>query len=157
MATNSTKVATCLWFDDSAEAAATLYTSLIPDSEITSIARTQPDGPALMVTFTLAGTPFQALNGGPLFPQTEAASIVVSTKDQAETDFLWDALTANGGSESQCAWLKDRFGVSWQIVPEALPRLIDSSDHEASQRAMTAMLAMRKIDIAALEAAYRGE
>ncbi len=157
MTNNSTKVAICLWFDSEAEAAAHLYTSLIPNSEITHIMRPHPDGPAVMVTFTLGGVPFQALNGGPQFPQTEAASIVVSTKDQAETDYLWDALTANGGSESQCAWLKDRFGVSWQIVPEALPRLISSSDHEASQRAMQAMLTMRKIDIAALESAYRGE
>ena len=150
------KVSTCLWFDGDAEEAARFYTSLIPDSRITSIARLAPDGPALMVGFTLGGTPFQALNGGPQYQFSEAASISVSTRDQEETDRLWSALTADGGSESQCAWLKDRFGLSWQIVPEALPRLLSSPDRAAAGRAMQAMLGMRKIDIAALEAAFRG-
>jgi predicted 3-demethylubiquinone-9 3-methyltransferase (glyoxalase superfamily) len=151
------KVATCLWFDGNAEEAATLYTSLLPDSRITSVFRPQADGPALVVAFTLGGTPFQALNGGPQFRPSEAASIVVSTGDQAETDRLWAALTADGGEESRCAWLKDRFGVSWQIVPEALPRLLGAPDRAAAGRAMQAMLGMGKIDIAALEAAFRGD
>jgi predicted 3-demethylubiquinone-9 3-methyltransferase (glyoxalase superfamily) len=109
------------------------------------------------VTFTLGGAPFQALNGGPKYEFTEAASISVITRDQAETDRLWEALIADGGSESQCAWLKDRFGLSWQIVPEVLPRLLGAADRQAADRAMQAMLLMRKIDIAALERAFRGE
>jgi predicted 3-demethylubiquinone-9 3-methyltransferase (glyoxalase superfamily) len=151
------KVATCLWFDSTAEEAARFYASIIPDSEVTTVHRLAPDGPALMVHFRLAGTPFQALNGGPHYKLSEAASISVTTKDQAETDRLWDALIADGGMASRCAWLKDRFGLSWQIVPEALPRLIGSADRPAAARAMQAMLAMSKIDIAALEAAYRGD
>ena len=154
---NHAKVATCLWFDGNAEEAAGFYTSLIPDSRITSIMRLHPDGPALIVGFTLGGAPFQALNGGPQYKFSEATSISVTTAGQEETDRLWAALMAGGGSESQCAWLKDRFGLSWQIVPEALPRLLGSPDRAAAGRAMQAMLGMRKIDIAALEAAFRGE
>lgn len=150
-------IATCLWYDGQAEQAAEFYTSLIPNSEIESIMRPDPDGPALMIEFTLDGMAFQALNGGPEFRFTEAVSVAVATKDQEETDRLWQALTSNGGAESQCGWLKDRFGLSWQIVPEILPRLIGSSDKPAAERAMRAMLTMRKIDIAALETAYRGE
>jgi len=142
-------VSVCLWYDGKAEEAARFYTSLIPNSEIKS---TSP----FMVTFTLDGVPFQAMNGGPKFKPNEAASIVVHTKDQEETDRLWNALTANGGAESRCAWLKDRFGVSWQIVPEILPKLFGSPDRQAANRAMQAMLQMSKIDIAALEAAFNG-
>lgn len=154
---NSPKVSTCLWFDGNAEEAAIFYTSLIPDSHITNRLRLAPDAPVLRVTFTLAGTPFQALNGGPQYKFSEASSISVTTEDQEETDRLWEALIASGGSESQCAWLKDRFGMSWQIVPKALPRLLGSADRVAAGRAMQAMTGMRKIDIAALDAAYRGE
>lgn len=150
------RVATCLWYDDVAEQAAKLYVSLIPGSSITSTLRVEPGGPALLVEFTLGGAPFQALNGGPQFRLDEAASISVSTRDQAETDRLWNALLADGGSESQCGWLKDRFGLSWQIVPEVLPRMLGDADRAAAGRAMQAMLSMRKIDIAALEAAFRG-
>lgn len=150
------KVATCLWFDDQAEEAARFYTSLLPDSRIVDDGRVDPDTPPIMVTFTLAGTPFQALNGGPHFQLNEAASISVSTADQAETDRLWNALIADGGSESQCGWLEDRFGLSWQIVPEALPRLLGADDRAAANRAMEALLQMQKIDIARLEAAFRG-
>lgn len=151
------KVATCLWFDGTAEEAARFYTSLVPDSSVTGVQRLAPDGPALMVTFRLAGTPFQALNGGPHYTLSEAVSISVMTRDQPETDRLWNALIADGGHASRCAWLKDRFGLSWQIVPEALPRLIGSPDRPAAARAMQAMMAMGKIDIAALEAAFRGD
>ena len=150
------KVCTCLWFDGDAEEAARFYTSLLPDSRITSVARLDPDAAALTVDFTLGGTPYRALNGGPKYKFTEAASITVMTKDQEETDRLWAALIAEGGSESQCAWLKDRFGLSWQIVPEGLPRLLSAPDRAAAERAMQAMLRMRKIDIAALETAFRG-
>ena len=143
----TTTVSVCLWFDGKAEEAARFYTLLIPNSEITSIS-------PVMVTFTLDGVPFQALNGGPRFKPTEAASIVVSTANQEETDRLWNALIADGGSESRCAWLKDRFGVSWQIVPKILPQLLSSSDRQAADRALQAMLKMSKIDIALLESAF---
>lgn len=154
---SSAKVATCLWFDGAAEEAARFYTSLLADSRVTNVMRMAPDGPALLVEFVLGGTPFQALNGGPQYKPSEAASIAVSTNDQEETDRLWAALIADGGCESQCAWLKDRFGVSWQIVPKALGRYLGSSDRAAAGRAMQAMFEMRKIDIATLDAAYRGE
>jgi predicted 3-demethylubiquinone-9 3-methyltransferase (glyoxalase superfamily) len=150
------KVRTCLWFDGQAEEAAAFYVSLIPHSRIESVSPAAGNGPALMVEFTLDGTPFQGLNGGPYFTFNEAASVVVMTEDQAETDRLWNALIADGGSEGQCAWLKDRFGLSWQIVPRALPRLISDPDPAAAKRAMDAMLRMGKIDVAALEAAHRG-
>lgn len=150
------KVRTCLWFDGQAEEAAQLYVSLLPDSSIESTFRPQKDGPALILNFSLCGTPYQALNGGPQFKHSEAASISVVTKDQEETDRLWNALTADGGAESMCGWLKDRFGVSWQIVPEALPRFLTDPDREAADRAMKAMMGMRRLDIAALEAAFRG-
>src|SRR5262249_12797483 len=131
------------------------YVSLIPNSRIEHIFKPTPNGPALMVVFRLGGAPFQALNGGPQYKHSEAAPIAVSTRDQEETDRPWDGLTAHGGNESRCGWLKDRFGVSWQIVPEALPRLLGSSDRAAADRVMQAMLRMRKIDIAALEAAHK--
>ena len=150
------KVSTCLWFDANGEEAATLYTSLIPGSKIISVFRPTASGPALVVDFTLAGTPYQALNGGPMFKHTEAASITIMTQDQAETDRLWAALIANGGTESRCGWLKDRFGLSWQIVPEILPKLLQNPDQAASGRTMQALMGMQKIDIAALEAAFRG-
>ena len=118
--------------------------------------RPQPDGPAVVVVFTLGGTPYQALNGGPQYRCSEAASISVLTADQAETDRLWSALTADGGREGRCAWLTDRYGLAWQIVPEALPRLLQHPDPAASGRVMAAMLKMGKIDIAGLEAAHRG-
>lgn len=155
--TSRPKVSTCLWFDGNAEEAVSFYVSLIPDSRITDILRVSPDAPALLITFTLGGTPYQALNGGPQHRLSEAVSISVSTKDQEETDRLWAALTSNGGRESMCSWLEDRFGLSWQIVPEALPRLLGSSDRVVATRAMQAMMGMQKIDIAALEAAVRGE
>ena len=148
-------VKTCLWFDGQAEQAATFYVSLITNSRITSVFRPQADGPALMVEFELDGTPYQGLNGGPQFTLSEAASISVRTEDQAHTDQLWAALTADGGQESMCGWLKDRFGLSWQIVPADLPKYIAHPDPAAAGRAMKAMLQMKKLDIAALAAAVR--
>lgn len=152
----SAKVRTCLWFDSRGEEAAQFYVSLLPDSRIESVYRPNPDGPAVVVTFILAGVPYMTLNGGPLFEHSPAMSISVTTKDQEETDRLWSALLADGGQESQCGWLTDRFGVSWQIVPEALPRLLMSDDPAAAERARGAMMGMKKLDIAALEAAYSG-
>ena len=155
------KVRTCLWYDGHAEEATAFYVSLIAGSAIESINRfdnpvTGKKNGMAIVQFTLAGTPYMALDGGPQFKHSEAASIVVSTVDQAETDRLWSAFTANGGAESACGWLKDRFGLSWQIVPEALPRCLTAPDRAAAGRAMQAMLAMRKIDIAGIEKAFRG-
>jgi predicted 3-demethylubiquinone-9 3-methyltransferase (glyoxalase superfamily) len=157
------KVYTCLWYDNGqAEEAAQLYTSLIPDSHIDNVSRAPaetPSGPAnmvLTVEFTLAGVPYQGLNGGPDFKLSEAASIAVLCDDQAETDRLWDALIANGGEPSVCGWLKDRFGLSWQIIPRRLPQLLADPDPDRARRTMEAMLKMGKIEIAQLEAAANG-
>ncbi len=150
------RVRTCLWFDGRGQEAAEFYVSLLPDSAIDAISRPNPDVPALVVEFTLAGAPYMILNGGPHYTLTPAASISVLTKDQEETDRLWAALTADGGRESRCGWLVDRYGVSWQIVPEALARMLYAEDREAAGRAQAAMMEMRKLDIGALEAAFHG-
>lgn len=153
--TTRPKLATCLWYDGTAEQAARFYCSLLPDSHVDRILP-GPDGGALLVEFTLAGAPLQALNGGPHYRLDEAASLSVATEDQAETDRLWHALLAGGGTESQCGWLTDRFGLSWQLVPRALMEYLASPDPELVGRVMQAMLGMRRIDIAALDAAARG-
>lgn len=150
------KVRTCLWFDGNGEEAARFYVSLIPDSRIEDGLDQGPGRPMLVLNFTLAGTPYQVLNAGPQHPHTPAASISVLTRDQAETDRLWEALLEGGGHEVACSWLVDRFGLSWQIVPEALPRCLASPDREAAGRAMQAMMTMRKIDVAAIEKAFAG-
>ena len=151
------KVRTCLWFDGQGEEAAEFYVSLLPGSFIETVSRPDSNGPALVVEFTLAGAPYMTLNGGPQYSHTPAASISVVTKDQEETDRLWTALLTGGGQEGMCAWLVDRYGVSWQIVPEALPKMMGAEDKQAAMRARDAMLQMRKIDIAALEAAFNGQ
>ncbi|HSJ14843.1 MAG TPA: VOC family protein [Longimicrobiales bacterium] len=145
------KITTCLWFDGQAEDAATFYGSIFPDSKILSVARNH-DGSALMVKFQLHGQEFLGLNGGPQFSFTEAMSLVVDCEDQAEVDTLWARLT-EGGEESMCGWLKDRYGVSWQIVPRALPELLQHPDPATATRVMNAMLQMRKIDVARLREA----
>jgi len=149
------KVRTCLLIKDKAEEAARFYVSLIPGSTLESTSRLAEGEPAFMASFTLAGTPYLAMNMGPRGSLTDATSISVTTEDQEETDRLWTALVANGGAESRCGWLTDRYGLSWQIVPEALPRLLGDADRAAAGRSMQAMLKMAKIDIAALEAAFR--
>jgi predicted 3-demethylubiquinone-9 3-methyltransferase (glyoxalase superfamily) len=149
------KITTCLWFEDQAEEAARAYVSLFEGSEVTLVTP-GPNGETQWVGFTLAGQRFMALNGGPANAFTEALSLFVRCRDQDEVDRLWAALTADGGQESRCGWLKDRFGVSWQIVPDRLGDLLGDPDPERSQRAMQAMLQMRKIDIAALERAADG-
>jgi len=154
--TDKPKVRTCLWFDGQGEQAAELYVSLVPNSAIEAVSRPEPGKPALIVELSLAGTPYMFLNGGPQYTLSPATSIMVRTVDQAETDRLWDALIADGGKESRCGWLVDRFGVSWQVVPDALMRLMGAEDREAAGRATRAMLQMNKIDIAALEAAFNG-
>ncbi len=156
-----TSVSPFLWFDDQAEQAAELYVSLIPNSRILSVRRypdgaPQPPGTAMGVTFELDGLPVQAFNGGPYFHHTEAFSMFVSVQTQDEVDRLWDALIADGGAPSQCGWLKDRFGLSWQIVPTVLDDLLLDPDPERAGRAMQAMLTMGKLDIAALQAAADG-
>ena len=156
------KIVPCLWFDGEAEAATAFYVSLLPDSRITAVNRTPvdtPSGPAgsvLTVQFVLAGREYLALNGGPNFRFTEAVSFMVMTEDHAETDRLWDALTADGGRENACGWLKDRWGLSWQITPVALMNAIAHPDPATAKRAFEAMMGMTKIDIAAIEAAVRG-
>ena len=157
-----TKVATCLWFDGQAEEAARLYTSLIRDSRINGMTNAAADNPStakgavLTVDFTLAGQDFVGLNGGPEFPFTEAISLSVLCEDQAEVDHLWTALIVGGGEPSQCGWLKDKFGVSWQIIPKVLPEMLSSPDAEAAERAMKAMLTMGKLDVEQLREAYDG-
>ncbi len=151
------KIAPCLWFDGEAEEAARFYVSLLPDSRIDRVQKNVADSPAgkvgtvLMVEFTLAGQRFMALNGGTRFPCTHAVSFHVDCADQAEVDRLWDALGA-GGAPEQCGWLKDRYGVPWQIVPRALPEMLADPDPAKAQRVMQAMLGMVKLDIAGLRA-----
>ena len=153
------KIVPCQWFDGEAEAATAFYVSLLPDSRITAVNRSPvdtPSGPAgsvLTVQFVLAGREYLALNGGPNFRFTEAVSFMVMTEDQAETDRLWDALTADGGRENACGWLKDRWGLSWQITPRRLVELTTDPDPARAKAAMQAMMEMIKIDVAALERA----
>lgn len=155
------KVIPCLWFDGQAEEAAQLYTSLIPNSRIDKVMRSPADNPStpagavLTVDFTLDG-PFIALNGGPQFRFTEAVSFTIECDDQAEVDRYWDALLAGGGEPSQCGWLKDKFGVSWQVVPTALQKMVTDPDSAKVQRVMQALFPMKKLDIAALQRAYEG-
>ena len=153
------RITPCLWYDGQAEEAANFYVSLLPDSRIDRVMHSPadnpstPEGAVLTVEFTLAGQTYLALNGGPLFHFTAAVSFMIACDDQAEVDRLWDALTADGGSPSQCGWLKDRFGLSWQIVPRRLMELMNSPDPDRARRVMQAMMEMGKIDIAAIERA----
>jgi predicted 3-demethylubiquinone-9 3-methyltransferase (glyoxalase superfamily) len=162
----SQKINTYLWFNDQAEEAANLYVELFKtrpggqsaESKVTNVARYGEAGPgepgtAMTVNFELEGQEFIALNGGPQFPFTEAISLFVHCDSQEEVDHFWNALTAGGGEESQCGWLKDPYGLSWQIIPDRLMELIGDSDPGRSQRAMQAMLKMQRIDIATLERA----
>src|SRR3982074_3052041 len=157
------KISPCLWFDGEAEEAAKLYVSLLPDSRIEKVQKNPVDSPGgkagsvLVVEFTLAGQRFMALNGGKRFEYTHAVSFKIDCADQAEVDRLWDALSADGGSVERCGWLKDRYGVSWQIVPTALVQYLGGSDPAGARRAMQAMMQMVKLDIAALKKAYEGK
>src|SRR5438034_9220007 len=155
------KIAPCLWFDGEAEEAANFYVSLLPGSRIDRVQRNVTDSPAgkagtvLVVAFTLAGQRFLPLNGGTRFEYTHAISFQVDCADQAEVDRLWDGLSA-GGTTERCGWLRDRYGVSWQIVPTVLPELLGDPDPAKAQRVMQAMLGMVKLDIAGLKAAHAG-
>jgi predicted 3-demethylubiquinone-9 3-methyltransferase (glyoxalase superfamily) len=155
------KISPCLWFDGEAEEAAQFYVSLLPDSRIDRVQRNVADSPAgkegsvLVVDFTLAGQRFMALNGGTRFDYTHAVSFHVDCADQAEVDRLWDALS-DGGSVERCGWLRDRYGVSWQIIPAALGEMLGDRDSAKAQRVMQAMLQMIKIDVQELRRAYEG-
>jgi predicted 3-demethylubiquinone-9 3-methyltransferase (glyoxalase superfamily) len=151
------KITPCLWFDTEGEEAAEFYVSIFPDSKILDVSRYGDAGPgtagnAMTVSFELAGSRFVALNGGPAFTFNEAVSFQVDCADQQEVDYFWEGLS-KGGEEGQCGWLKDQFGVSWQIVPAAVPALLADPDPGRSQRAMQAMLGMGKLDVAAMERA----
>ena len=154
------RITPCLWFDGNAEEAAGLYVSIFKNAKITEISRygdagPLPKGTVLTVAFELDGQPFTALNGGPQYKFTEAVSFQISCETQEEVDHYWDKLVA-GGSEQPCGWLKDKFGLSWQVVPNRLIELIQSPDAAKSQHVMEAMFKMKKIDIAMIEAAARG-
>jgi predicted 3-demethylubiquinone-9 3-methyltransferase (glyoxalase superfamily) len=144
-----------LWFDDDVEEAIDLYTSVFPDAKVHGVMRT-PDGKAMMAEFELAGQRIKAINGGPEFPHTEAFSLMVECEGQAEVDRCWEALTTGGGEEGVCGWLKDRFGLSWQIVPVEFLDMVSNGTPDQVQRTMGAMQTMRKMDVAALQAAYEG-
>jgi len=154
-------IAPCLWFDNEAEEAANFYVSLFPNSRIDHIQRNvteNPSGPknsVLIIDFTLKGRPFQALNGGQRIEYTHAISLSSPCADQAEVDRLWNAL-GDGGTFIECGWVKDRYGVSWQVFPEVLPKMLADADTARAARVMRAMMGMVKIDVAGLEAAYRG-
>ncbi|CAM3990260.1 VOC family protein [Bordetella muralis] len=152
----------CLWFDRDALDAATFYAETFPNSSVGDILRAPGDypdgkqGDVLMVQFTVAGIPCVGLNGGPVFKHSEAFSFQISTEDQAETDRLWNAIVGNGGQESDCGWCKDRWGLSWQITPRVLLEAITDPDPAVAKRSFDAMMTMKKIDIATIEAARRG-
>ena len=158
----SPKNTICLWFDKDALDAATFYAATFPDSAVTRVTRAPGDYPSghagavLTVEFSVLGIPCLGLNGGPAFRHSEAFSFQVATDDQAETDRYWDAIVGNGGQESECGWCKDRWGLSWQITPRVLGETINSHDPAVAKRAFDAMMRMRKIDVAAIEAAVRG-
>jgi len=158
-----TALTTCLWFDTDAEAAMQLYTSLLPNSRMGEIQRYEQDSPGgkkrgeVMVAYaTVMGQEFMGLNGGPMFRQSEAVSFQIHCDTQAEIDHYWDSLLAGGGQPSQCGWLKDRFGVSWQVVPAFLAEVFSTGDAGARQRVTAAFMEMVKLDLAALKAAAKG-
>ena len=152
----------CLWYERDALAAATFYAETVPDSAVKGVFHAPADfpggrqGDVLTVDFTVLGIPCIGLNGGPVFKQSEAFSFQVATDDQAETDRYWNAIVGNDGQESECGWCKDKWGVSWQITPRVLTEAFTSPDREVARRAFEAMMTMRKIDVAKIEAAVRG-
>lgn len=154
------RTSTCLWYDDQALEAAELYVSLIPNSRITGTTYygkglPRPAGSVMTVTFELDGTEYTGLNGGPAISFTPGMSIIVKCDTQEDVDRIWGALT-EGGAESQCGWLTDRFGVSWQVIPHAMFSLLNAEDRDAAQRAVGVMLGMKKIDLAEMERAFNG-
>jgi len=150
------KITPFLWFDTQAEEAMNFYVSMFKNSRVNNISR-GPDGGAFIVSFELDGQEFMGLNAGPEFKFNEAVSMYVNCEDQAEVDYFWSALTADGGEESMCGWLKDKYGLSWQIVPKQLGELMGDPDPEKSKHVMDAMLKMQKIIVADLQEAYGGK
>jgi predicted 3-demethylubiquinone-9 3-methyltransferase (glyoxalase superfamily) len=157
-----THITPCLWFDGDAEEAARFWCGLLPNSRITHVGHSPGDNPGtaegavLTVEFELMGRPFMGLNGGPQFKFSEAVSLMVPCETQAEIDRLWAALIADGGREIECGWLKDRFGMAWQIVPTRMMEILRTGEPEGRKRAFAAMMTMKKFDIAAIERAYAG-
>jgi predicted 3-demethylubiquinone-9 3-methyltransferase (glyoxalase superfamily) len=160
------KITPCLWFDTQAEEAARFYCSVFKNSKIGKISRFpdagqdvhgKPAGSVMTVEFELDGQPFVALNGGPQFKFDEAVSFQVFCETQSDIDYYWDRLTAGGGAEGPCGWLKDRFGLSWQVVPARIPEMMADADTERSARVMNAFMKMKKLDLAAIERAYAGQ
>jgi predicted 3-demethylubiquinone-9 3-methyltransferase (glyoxalase superfamily) len=156
------KITPNLWFDGNAVEAAEFYTEIFPDSQVDRVIMSPVDNPStkkgevIVVEFTLLGQPYAGINGGPMFKFNEAVSFGLECEDQEEVDHYWKILTAKGGKPSMCGWCKDRYGLSWQVIPKRLMQMLVSEDKEAAERAMQAMLTMGKIDIEALEAAYKG-
>ena len=161
MAKQAAKNTICVWYDKDAEEAARFYAATFPDSAVGKVIRAPGDFPSghqgdvLVVEFTVCGIPCVGLNGGPMFKHSEAFSFQIATDDQEETDRYWNAIVGNGGAESQCGWCKDKWGISWQVTPRALSRAM-AQGGEAAQRAFAAMITMKKIDVAAIEAAVKG-
>jgi len=160
------KITPFLWYDDKAEEAANFYVSIFKNSKVLSVTRYadevaqvagRPSGSVMTVEFELEGQKFVGLNGGPHFKFTEAVSFVINCETQEEVDYFWEKLTADGGAESQCGWLKDKYGLSWQVVPTILPELLKDKDAGKAQRVMKAILPMKKIDIPTLQRAAEGE
>src|SRR5213595_162818 len=162
MATIGQKITPFLWYDTQAEEAANFYVSVFKNSKVLGVVRygdvgPGPKGSVMTVEFELEGLKFVGLNGGPHFKFTEAVSFAISCETQEEVDYFWEKLTADGGQESQCGWLKDKFGLSWQVVPTVLIDMLHDKDPEKAERVMKAMLQMQKIDINKLKAAYAGK
>jgi predicted 3-demethylubiquinone-9 3-methyltransferase (glyoxalase superfamily) len=156
------RITNCLWFDGQAEEAANFYVAIFKNSKTTAVSRygeagPGPKGSVMTVAFELDGQTFVGLNGGPTFKFTEAISMIVNCDTQAEVDFYWEKLTEGGGKPGQCGWLKDKFGVSWQVVPSALPQLLTGADGAATDRVMNAVLKMKKFDLEALKRAHAGQ
>ena len=158
----SDKITTVMWFDHVGEEAANFYVSLLPDSRVDNVIRSPGDNPSgkegdvLVIDFTLAGRKYSALNGGPMFKPNESISFMIVTEDQEETDRLWNAIVGNGGAESMCGWCKDKWGFNWQITPRVLLESLTKADKDAARRAHEAMMTMKKIDVAKIEAALKG-